>query len=225
MLFLLACCLMSACGAELPQQGTVAASDQAQRLLARTLSVIEAEQPAVVSATTEVIAADGYALPVLQPPASGIPLGTLAQDPYEAVKLLQLAQKSVILQRDAEGRTGMETIRVAVAGDTWNEWVQEAMRNRSTAMQLEGQSAIGQLLSQVSRSRVDRLERELNESFSKAQQNLAQMTGTLEAEGVCNILLKPGSARPLRLTIENRMRYMQDGRMREETVRTIYQFR
>jgi hypothetical protein len=214
--------LITGCPADtLPE--SAAASERADRLLARSLSIIEKEKTSVSSTMTEIII-DGVSVPGPQPGTGGDNLGVWADNPYEAVRLLQMADKAVTLEGREAGSPGLETMRVTVSKETWTELVREAWTSRMAALKTEGEAVMAQQLSRVPESKSEALKRELASSFQTARLKLEQITATLEAEGVFIIKSRQSGARPEQLSIENRMHYEENGRIKEEVVRTVYNF-
>lgn len=210
------------CGAETGLD-SAAAVDRGERLLSRFLTVLENEKPPVRATGMEVIV-EGVAVPVLDGGELDSLPAAWEDDPYEAVRFLKLADKTVSAPKREQAKLGLEEIRVTVNPQAWTSLVRDAWRERLAALEAAGPELIQQQISKVPNQNAAPLNRELSGSLEMAREKLSLLVDTLEAEGTCIIELRESGSKPERLIIENRMRFEEGGAVREETVRTTYDF-
>lgn len=200
-------------------------ADRAERLLERTVAVLEKEMPAYKTSTE--ITADGVAVPQLKTRNTGSG-GTVAGEPAgweleKSVRYLRKAAKTVKLEPDP-GSQGGQVLTVTVSGSEWTTLMKKDWQERIAVIETEADAAIRQQTARVSGDKAVWMKHELTASLEKARTRMEQLVGSLEAEGVYTIRLKRGAARPDTMTVENRFRYRTGGAERSETVRTTYDF-
>jgi hypothetical protein len=212
-----------AAGPEEPQSAAQSA-DQAERMLARALTAMEKSRPELASSRTEVIVG-GVAVPGPAEGAPGAEAPSWPKDPYEAARLLQTTGKTVALESRDPADPGLATLSVTVDQGVWTGLVKGAWTSRLAALQTEGAALIREQASRVSGSKSENLKKEMNASLETAAGKLGGMIGSLEASGVYRFRVRQNGAEPEQMIIENRLRYNENNTLREETVRTLYDFK
>lgn len=192
-------------GAQGPQMA--GDSDRGERLLVRALSELDKDRVEVKAAQAEVVT-DGTVLTAAEPALLASTWGAWSADYREAVKLVQLMDRSVEVQRPT-AQLQATTLVVSLEQESWSRTVKEAMGRRLE--ELRGEA--GKLADPQVRAAA---EKELGD--------LAQAAGSLSAEGSCIIRLSQATGKPDRLIMESRMVYGETDEARGETVRTIYDF-
>lgn len=192
-------------GAQGPQMA--GDTDRGERLLVRALSELDKGHVAVKAAQAEVVT-DGTNVMSAKPELLASTWGAWSADYREAVKLVQLMDRSVEVQRPT-AQLQATTLVVSLEQESWSRTVKEALERR-----LEGlREAAGKLGDQQIRTAA---EQELGD--------LKKAAGSLSAEGSCIIRLNQATGKPERLIMESRMVYGETDGARGETVRTIYDF-
>jgi hypothetical protein len=219
----LAAALLSGCaGGTLSD--TEGAEDRANRLLERTISVLEKEKPSYQT-NTEVIS-DGVAVPGLRTQSTEI--ADAAADPawdlVKSIAFLRQAGKSVKLESDPDVPNG-QTLTVEIAGTDWTELMKKDWEGRIVSMQAEADSAIRNQTSRLPGDKAVLMREELTASLQKARTKMEEMVGSMKADGVYVFKLQRGAARPELLIVENKLRYTSNGEVRDESIRTSYDFR
>ena len=192
-------------GAEGPQMA--GDSDRGESLLVRALSELDKGRIALKTSEAEIVT-DGIVLPPVQPELLASTWGRWSADYREAVKLVQLMDRSVEIQRPT-AQLQATTLVVSLEQESWSRAVKEAMELRLADLR----RATELLADQQARAAA---ERELGA--------LEEAARSLTAEGSCTIRLNPATGKPERLILESRMVYWLTGGTRGETVRTIYDF-
>lgn len=192
-------------GGEGPQMAGDA--DRGERLLVRALSGLDKEQVALQASSAEIVA-DGVVLSAVQPELLAATWGRWSADYREAVRLVQLMDRTVEVQRPT-AQLQATTLVVSLDQESWSRAVKESMELRLTGLR----EAIEKLADWQART--------------AAEQELLALEAavrTLAAEGICTIRLNQATGKPERLMMESRMIYGESGGNRGETVRTIYDF-
>lgn len=220
---LLAACL-GGCAAGPQEPQGAAQPAEAERMLARALTAMEKNKPQLASSRTEVIV-DGVAVPGPAQGTQGAEAGNWPGDPDEALRVLQTADKTVVLEARDPADPGLATLSVTVNQEAWTELVKTAWSSRLASMQTEGTALIREETSRASGVKAEELRKELDAKLKAASERLGGMIGSLEASGIYKIRVRRNGAEPEQIVIENRLRYNGDHAPREETVRTLYDFR
>lgn len=192
-------------GAEGPQMA--GDSDRGESLLVRALSELDKGRVTVKTSEAEIVT-DGIVLPAVQPELLSSTWGRWSADYREAVKLVQLMDRSVEIQRPT-AQLQATTLVVSLEQESWSRAVKETMEQRLTDLRRATELLADQ------QARV---------SAEKELGALEAAASSLTAEGICTIRLNLATGKPERLIMESRMVYGEAGGTRGETVRTIYDF-
>lgn len=200
------------------------AEDRAERLLERTLAELEKETPPY-RVNTEVTSG-GVAVPGLRaqsasPAAGGSPFEWNLE---ESIRYLRQARKTVTLRTDPAAPDG-QVLSVILSGTDWTELMKKDWQGRINAMQSSANSTIEERASRLTGDRAVRMRNELTASLQKARARMEQMVGSMEAGGEYTIKMRRGASRPDILVLENKLLYKANGTEKNETIRTIYDFR
>ncbi len=182
-------------------------SDRGESLLVRALSELDKGRLAVKASGAEIVT-DGIVLPAVQPELLASTWGGWSADYREAVRLVQLMDRSVEIQRPT-AQLQATTLVVSLEQESWSRTVKEAMETRLSGLR----QAVELLADQQARAAA---EKELGA--------LEEAAKAMTAEGSCTIRLNLTTGKPERLIMESRMVYGESGGTRGETVRTIYDF-
>jgi hypothetical protein len=200
------------------------AGDRADRMLERTITSVLKERPAYKSSTELIVAGIAVPRPVTQAEQGGTASPDLVWNPYETLEFIQNADKTVTLEKDADNPQ-LQVLKITVDPSQWTAHVKEGWQKRIAGLQAEGSALIQKRAAKLSGEKGTQLEKELSTSLEKARANMARMVETLRADGTYRILINPGVSRPQTITIENRQQYESDGKVREETLRSTFDFR
>lgn len=218
----LAAILVSGCAAG-TGEGITASADRAGRMMERALSQLEKEQPSY--RTDREVVADGVPVPKLQASSSGTDIPGAEEPPKleEILRLLREGGYTVEAAADP-ANPGYTVIKAEGEAGAWTEWNRKDWSSRIAAMQTGAADIIERRASKLGGQEAVRLRTELNDSLNLARSKMEGIVESLQAGGTCSIRLSNGKALPDSLTVENRLRYKADGRERNETIRTTYDF-
>jgi uncharacterized protein YndB with AHSA1/START domain len=183
-------------------------TDRGERLLVRALSELDRERVTVRAADSEIVAADGIVLSAVSPQLVASTWGQWSADYREAVRLVQLMDRSVMIQKPSDSLSAT-TLVVSMEQEAWSRTMKEALEQRVAAL----------------RQATEKLEdQQVRAATEKTLGTLEGAVRSLAAEGTCTIRLNPSTGRPERFIMESRIIYQESGEARGETVRTIYDF-
>ncbi|RAV04542.1 hypothetical protein [Paenibacillus sp. YN15] len=199
-------CLAVGCSGAAGLQMTTDA-DRGERLLVRALSELGKERVTARAAEAEIVA-DGIVLSAVPPQVLASTWGQWSADYREAIKLVQLMDRSVAIQKPADSLPAT-TLVVSLEQEAWSRTMKEGLEERLASL----------------RRVTEELENpQILAAAQKSLGTLEEAIGSLSAEGSCTIRLNQATGRPERLIMESRMIYEESGEARGETVRTIYDF-